>query len=363
MSTKITKQLGAVNRRTFLAAGTAAAASLAVPFRARAQGAGDIRFIHPTPAKLPLWGITYLAEDMGYYKEAGLTVERIALNGGPAAMTALLAGEGNVNISAPGEMLAAVAQGQDISAIEGMTTTDAYTFVVTRAVAEKAGITAESSLDDRKAMLAELKGARFGITAPGSQTDLETRLAMDLVGLDPASDVQIVPMGNIINIISAMSNNGIEGGVLLPPFTQRAIVEIGAVPVLHVATGEVPQAARLQGQVMEARRADLAEHPDLFRALVEADLKAWQLILENPDEASAALHKNRFSDLDEKIWTLVWASQRPTFKTPVIQADGLRAWLETGLVGGKPDPESFPYDEVIDMSFVEAGQQKLGLKF
>jgi len=133
-----------ISRRSLLRTGAASGlAALALPGlvgRARAQGAGHLRVIHASPATLVLWSVTYLAEDMGFYTEEGLTIERLPLNGGPVAMTALVAGEGDLQVATPGEALSAVSRGQDIRILESYTATDAYSLCVGKTFAEAKGL-------------------------------------------------------------------------------------------------------------------------------------------------------------------------------------------------------------------------------
>ena len=353
-----------VSRRRLLgtaAAGLAAAAlQPMLAGRLLAAGAGHMRVLHPTPANLLLWSVTYLAEDMGFYADEGLTVERIGLNGGPAAMTALIAGEGEAELATPGEALSAVAQGQDVRILESYTSSDAYTFCVSKGFAETHGVTADSPLDARVAALAAGKGGRFGVTAPGSATDLTARMAVRQAGLDPDSDVQLLPLGTIINVISGIAQGAVDGGALLSPFTEQAMLEFGLVPLLSVANGDMPAASRLQGQVLHAPGALVESRAADYAAFVRADLRALKLLHDDPDTARDKLRETRFDKLDAAVWPSVWAGQLPTFATPYVAAEGLRAWIETGTIGGNPDPATFPYDRMIDMRFVEAGLKDLG---
>lgn len=353
-----------ISRRQLLqlgaAAGAFASASALGATRLLAAGSDKVKIIHASPATLLVWSVSYLAEDMGYYKEEGLEIERVGLGGGPVAMTALLAGEGTVNVSAPGECLAANARGQRIKIIQAYTRSDPYTLSVTKAFADANGVTAASPREQREKALIAMKGKRLGITAPGSNTDLVTRMAIQQVGLDPTSDVTIVPTGSIVNIISALAQGGLDGGVLLAPFTEQATAEFGAVPLLSIAAGEIPQAGRLQGQVLEARPQDLEEKRDLFAAFVRADLKALKFLHENPNGARDKLRETRFPKIADTIWPAAWASALPIFASPYVPKDSIQAWIETGTIGGNPDPKTFPYDEIIDMSLVDEGLQKIG---
>lgn len=325
-----------------------------------AAGSDKVTLIIASPATLVVWSVTYLAEDLGYYKDEGIVVERMGLGGGPAAMTALLSGEGLAGCSAPGEGLTANARGQRIKVLESYTRTDPYTLCVSAAFAKEIGITAESSLDDRKAALVALKGKRLGITAPGSNTDLVVRMSLKQLGLDPDRDVTIVPTGSLVNVMSALSQGAIEGGALLSPFPEQAGLEFGAVPMLSTAAGDIPQAARLQGQVLQTRPQVLEKNRDLLAAFVRADMRAHKFLIEDPDGARDTLKRTRFSNIPDAIWPDVWSRALPIFGSPYVTRDSLSAWLETGTIGGAPDPQTFPYDEIIDMSLVNEGLQKAG---
>jgi ABC-type nitrate/sulfonate/bicarbonate transport system substrate-binding protein len=348
----------APSRRHLLGLGLAAGALLGAPALVRAQGR-PIKLLQAAPANLPLWSVPFLAEDLGLYKEEGLAVERIKLNNGPAAVTALLAGEGAAVMATPGEMLSATARGQRMVALISYTRTDAYTVLVSKAFADRHKVTAASPLKDREAALKATKGVRIGITAPGSATDLMARAALKQVGLDPARDAQIVPLQSSANAVAAMANNAVDATITLSPFTEQTISEFGAVPLLAVATGELREPARLQGQCLQAKPEVVQANQEAFAAVVRADLRALRMLMEKPDEARDALRRTRFANIKDDIWPTVWRNQLATFSSPFVTRDGMKAWVESGTIQGNPDPAKFNYDSVIDMRFVNEGLKKL----
>ncbi len=335
---------------------------LAVPGAARAQGAArTIRILRASPLTLPVWSVMYLAEDLGFLKEEGIAVEHIGLNSGPAAMTALLAGEGAADLSPPGEMLAAVAKGQSACAIFSLSGFTACTLIVSKQFAGKQKITAQSPLKEREAAIRAGKGSlRFGITTPGSLTDALTRMVLKQVGLDAARDATILPFQSLGNGLAALSNNAIDGFMSFSPLTEQGMLEFGAVPLLRIASDDIPAGKRLQGQLIEARPSDIQADPDLYAALVRACLRAQRIIVETPDVARDKLRRTRFDFVKEEIWPMVWQNELPTFKSPFVARESLQAWIDSGLVGGNPDPAKFPYDKVIDMRFVKEGLAKIG---
>lgn len=353
---------GILTRRQLVATtgmGAIGAILSGAPAIVHAQAARTIKLLHPSPAPLPLWSVTFLAEDLGFYKNEGLNVERIKLNNGPSAMTALLAGEGDASMATPGEMLAANARGQRVKAIMSYTRTDAYSLLVSKQFSEKHKITAKSPLKDREAALKAAKGVRIGITAPGSATDLMARAALRQVGLDPLKDAAIVPLQSSGNAVAAIANNAVDACITLSPFTEQTIVDFGAVSLLTAATGELREAFRLQGQCLQARPDDMKARPDVYASLVRADVRALRVIIEKPDQARDILRKTRYANIREDIWPTVWRSQLRTFASPFVTRDGMRAWLETGTIQGNPDPVTYPYQEVIDMSNVLAALKKI----
>ncbi|MES9541482.1 ABC transporter substrate-binding protein [Actinomadura sp. NPDC000600] len=324
-------------------------------------GRDTVKLIHAAKDPLVLWAVTYLAEDQGFYKKEGLTVERVLLGGGPAALTGLLTKAGHVNLSAPGELLAAVGKGRRLKTLLAHTNSMPSLLVVSKAFAKRVGVTADSDLRDRRAALGKVKGARFGITAPGSQTDACTRLALKQAGADPVKDARIVPLQTASNSLAALANNQIDGFVAVPPVAEKAVIDMGAVPLLLNQTGEIAGGDRIQGMTMQARAEDVDANPELYRALVRADVRAMQSLVEDPAEAGALLRKTRFSQLDERIWTYAWGLVQKSWGSPLVSQDSLKAWFDNGLITGANAAE-FPFDEVVDMRFVNEALKATGWK-
>jgi ABC-type nitrate/sulfonate/bicarbonate transport system substrate-binding protein len=322
----------------------------------------NVKMIHAAPVPLVLWSVTYLAEDLGYYKEEGLTIERVPLANGPTSLAALLSGNGQGNLSTPGELLAAVAKGQDLRTIMSYGNRTAMTLLISKPLSDKLGVGPQSSLKEREAALKSIKGGRFGITTPGSLTDAFTRLALKQAGLDPVKDVQIVPMQSLSVAMAALQNNGIDAFMGLSPVTEQAIRELKALPLLAVATGEIREGAALQGQVLEVRASDIAAHPEVFAGMVRADTRALRYIIEKPDAARDLLRKTRFGSIREDIWPQIWQNQLPTWFSPYVTRNSLAGWIDHGLVADVRDSAKFPFEKVIDMRFVNDAVSSIGWK-
>jgi NitT/TauT family transport system substrate-binding protein len=322
-------------------------------------GVTTVKLIQPSDVTLVLWSVDYLSEDLGLYKDEGLAVKRVPLLGGPVALQGLLSGAGAGNISTPGEMLGAIAKRQPVKALMSHTNLTAATLVVSKAFAAKLGVTAEDPAADRVAALAKAKGARYGITTPGSQTDGFTRMALAQAGLNPDKDARIVPLQNAANSLAALQNGRIDGFMALSPVTENAIIKLGAVPLLAVTKGDVKDAYKLQGQTLMARAADIEAHPELYTKLVRANVRALKSLLDDPDKARDTLRAKRFADADAKTWSLMWENNLASWKSPYVSPAALGAWISGGLVADQSDVAKFPLGDAIDTRFVDDAVKSL----
>jgi ABC-type nitrate/sulfonate/bicarbonate transport system substrate-binding protein len=343
----------------FAALGTSALSACGGVSSGAAVASGRVALVHAASDPLVLWAVTYVAEDRGHYAAEGLEIERVGLGGGPAALAGLLTGAGQANLSAPGELLAAVGKGQRLKVLLAHTNSMPSLFVLSREFADRVGIAAGSPLADRRVAIGRVPGGRFGITAPGSQTDGFTRLALRQAGLDPATNASIVPLQSAANMLAGLANGQIDGFVGVPPAAEKAVLDFGAVPLLLNQVGEIEGGQRVQGMTLQARADDVEANPDLYRALVRADVRAMRELVEDPAGAGELLRRTRFGQLEEPIWNYAWELVQKSWGSPTVTADSLTAWFDLGLVADG-SPAGFPFEDVVDMRFVDEALDTLG---
>ncbi|WP_321794946.1 ABC transporter substrate-binding protein [Caballeronia sp. J97] len=353
-----------VSRRQFLAMAAAGGASLALPRAALSKAGDHLTMLMGSGGPLLAWAPHFLAETMGYYKDEGLTLERIYTRSGPAGMTALVSGAGNAYYTAPGELLAATARGQKFKILMAQSAFNELYFMVSPSYAAKHSITGDSTpLGQRLSTVKNFKGLRCGVTSPGSITDYCARQVLAQSGLDPASDATIVPLQSTSNMIAAMANGTIDAMVATPPVTSIAAARVGAVFFLSVSKDEISGFKSLAGHLIEARVADVEQNPDLYAAIVRADTRGLRYVIENKKEAGEALYKAQFSStVEPTVWASVWEQNWSQFKSPYVTRQSLEAWVTMKLVPGVSDPKALHLDEVLDMRFVDQAVKKIGWK-
>jgi len=152
------------------------------------QASGDI---------LPVW----IADDAGYFTKNCLDVTVTSV-GGTNGIPALVAGQTQIASIGGEEALSAKAQGADIGFFLTLMPTLPFQLWAW----------------PKYASASALKGQRIGISTSVGSVYTGTVLALKKLGLAP-SDVQLVPLGSVPNVNSALPAGSIAAAVSHPPST------------------------------------------------------------------------------------------------------------------------------------------------
>src|SRR5215470_1006496 len=154
-------------------------------------------------ASLPTW----VAHDAGYFAREGVPVELIYIRGGPQTMSALVSGEVPFAQIYGGALVAAGLTGVDTIIVAGLINSPFFSVITTKGIDKP---------DD-------LRGKKIGISTFGSATDFALRLALKKWGLKADSEVNILQMRGVPEILPAMASGALHGGVMSPPTNMMAI--------------------------------------------------------------------------------------------------------------------------------------------
>ncbi|CAO3421474.1 ABC transporter substrate-binding protein [Azospirillum doebereinerae] len=149
-----------------------------------------------------------LAERLGYFKEAGLTVEINDFGGGAKSLQALIGGSADVVTGAFDHTVQMQAKNQPIVAV---TQLGRYPGIVL-AYVKKAG-----EIKSFK----DLKGKKIGVTAPGSSTNFMINYVLAKEGMKP-EDVSIIGVGGGPSAVAAIKRGDIDAIVNLDPVISQA---------------------------------------------------------------------------------------------------------------------------------------------
>lgn len=258
-----------LQRRHLLAAASGLGLLNLLPGTARAQALEKPQLTLAVGGKNLLYYLPLtIAEQLGYFKEQGLQVNIVDFAGGSQALRALVGGSADVVSGAFEHTLNMQTKGQRLRA-----------FVLQgRAPQVVLGINPKT-LPNYKSV-ADLKGKKIGVTAPGSSTNVMLNYVLAKAGLKP-SDVSVIGVGAGSGAVAAMRSGQVDAVSNLDPVISL-LLRSGDIKIVS-DTRIVAEADRVFGGPMPAgclyaAQGFIDKHPNTVQALTTAMVKANQWI-------------------------------------------------------------------------------------
>ena len=194
-----------MQRRTFALHSAAAAAALSLPSLGRSQALEKTKVTLAVGGKNLLYYLPLtIAEQRGYFKAEGLDVTIVDFAGGARALQAVVGGSADVVSGAFEHTVNMQHKGQPMRA-----------FVLQgRAPQIVLGVNPKTMPDFRT--VADLRGKKIGVTAPGSSTNVMVNFILAKAGLKP-TDVSIIGVGASQGAVAAMRTGQIDAISNLDP--------------------------------------------------------------------------------------------------------------------------------------------------
>jgi len=187
-----------LRRRVILAA---APALVAAPYVARAQTGKPekSKVVLAVGGKSAIYYLSLtIAEKKGFFKEAGLDVEINDFQGGAKSLEALMGGSADVVAGAYEHTIRMQQRGQ---AIKGFA-------LIGRGMQLAIGM--RKDVADKVKGPADIKGMKFGVSAPGSQTHMLVANWAAKGGLK-ATDFAVIGVGAGASVVAAIENKSVDG--------------------------------------------------------------------------------------------------------------------------------------------------------
>jgi NitT/TauT family transport system substrate-binding protein len=243
----------------------AAAATVLIPALVSAQALEKKKVTIAVGGKNLLYYLPLtVAEQKGFFKDEGLDVEIVDFAGGARALQAVVGGsadvvsgafEHNINMQAKGQpMRAFVLQGRAPQIVLAVST---------------------KTMPNYKAV-ADLKGKKIGVTAPGSSTNIMANFVLAKNGLKPA-DVSFVGVGASQGAVAALRSGQIDAISNLDP-VMTILARSNDIKIVS-DTRDVAEADKVFGGPMPAATlyapvAFIDKYPNTVQALTNAIVRA-----------------------------------------------------------------------------------------
>lgn len=253
-----------IERRTLIGAG-AALATLGAPALLRAQG---IEKKNPTLAVGGKNLLYYLpltvAEQKGFFKDEGLDVEIVDFAGGSRALQAVVGGSADVVSGAFEHTINMQAKGQKLQA-----------FVLQGRAPQIVLAVSTKTMPGFKSV-ADLKGKKIGVTAPGSSTNIMANYVLAKNGIKP-TDVSFVGVGASQGAAAAIRAGQIDAISNLDPVI-TILSRSDDIKIIS-DTRDVAEADKVFGGPMPAATlyapiAFIEKNPNTVQALTNAIVRA-----------------------------------------------------------------------------------------
>src|SRR5215469_2900890 len=157
----------------------------------------------------------YVANRKGFFQQHGITPSFVTVSSGSAAMQAMLSGSSQMANVAIFEALTAVSKGESVQYIVGAATGSFGELVVGK------NVQLPDESQGYPAVIKDLKGKKIGVSSKGSATYYALAYTLQQAGLNPATDVTIVPAGTLSAQVAALKTGQLDAFMSQEPVTTQ----------------------------------------------------------------------------------------------------------------------------------------------
>jgi NitT/TauT family transport system substrate-binding protein len=294
-------------------------------------------------------GSTLVAEQKGYFRDAGLDVriERIDSIGKAVAFLAanhVQVAQGGINAG----IFNAIGQGLPVTlALDGGSTPLYHRILVRRDLA--AAIKT----------VADLKGRTVGLSAPGSTSMYELAMTLSTAGLT-LKDVEVKHLA-FSQMAAALANGALDAALAVAPFTEIAIEQNTAVPWIdpeagYIKTLPMTSVAYIVNTDWAAKNADAANK--LMLALARGNRDYCQAYHHGPDrgEMLDVLMQNKIATDRALLDRMDWQARTPNGEFSLASLVDIQAFFKReGIID-----KTAPAERLVDARFAAAAARALG---
>jgi ABC-type nitrate/sulfonate/bicarbonate transport system substrate-binding protein len=299
---------------------TGGAPAQAAPVKVRAATVGL------SGANIAAW----VTQESGRFAANGLEVELTLIDASPTAVQAMIAGELQVLHVALGAVLDASLAGADL--------------VMLAATAPALVFSLYATPEIRR--VSDLRGKILGANRPGTTTHFAATYVLKDNGLEPGSDVSILPTGSVTNTLAALQSGQVAAGVISPPSTLKAsaagfheLVDLSYIE--YHTNGMVMRREYVQGNRDVAKR--------YLTALVEGIARARQ------DKAFAKQVIGKYTDTtDDAVLEETYERYVPKLMQPIpyVTPGGVQVAIEE-FSAGNPQAQGAQPERFYDNSILQ----------
>jgi ABC-type nitrate/sulfonate/bicarbonate transport system substrate-binding protein len=301
-----------VKMRAFKILVAAVSACLATVHQPSAQQPRDISF--GMPSKSVIASVPRIADEMGFFAKHGLKPKFSVIDSTAATAAALLSKSIDFATTGTTEVIAAAARDQKLVVLNSHYAGLAGSLVLSKAAADKLGVSPGAPAADR---LKALNNLTIASVSKVSSFTIAYKGAATAVGAEPRFVYMAVnAMG------AALETGAIDGAIITGPFWAFPVLKGTGVLWLSPPKGDLdakfmPSSAGIAATT----RAYADANPDVVKAVVATLDDLSMAFAERPADVKAAIGR-LFPELDAKALDLVFSLEAKAYTTkPLTAAD------------------------------------------
>lgn len=332
-----------IDRKCALAALAGSLAAVAAPAIARSAtqtvSAGQIG---NSIAFFPL----FVADKLGYFKDAGLDVTTTSFSSGTLVGTAVTSNSVDIGCSVITDVFALLKAGRPVKLVGSLVDGYYIDIIASNQLLDATKVSRGSKLSDR---INALKGKRVGITGPGSGTQALVDYLFRLQNLDTTRDVELVNVGvDQASILVMLKTGRIDAVSFAWPLTMIVEAQNAGKALIVPAAGDVPSMRdQIQG-VIYAKPETIASRQATVVAYVHAIGRAEAYLHRNAAQSRGLLKQYDAALSDPAIDALLAAYLPVLPHQPDIAANSYEKALQFHRLTGFAAPSGNTYPEVVD---------------
>src|SRR5438309_1067378 len=276
---------------------------------------------------------SWVAKEAGIFSQNGLDVDLQLVAGGSKTMASLLSGQNDLTLQGGGEVLSASTSGADLVVLATLAPVYPYLFEVSADV---------KTADD-------LRGKKVGVSSPGGSADIASRVVLSKQGLDPDTDLNMVPVDSHANRTAALISGAVQGGVDDPP-DSYAVEREGLHTLFDLAGQKLPAA----NTVLVGQRAWVSANRETTQKFVDSLVLGIARMRADKPFTVGVLKKYFQSDDEEAMsgaYDFFTREVIPSVPLPRVEqfADAI------SILGDKNEKvKSLDVSRIVDPSFVQS---------
>lgn len=291
----------------------------------------------------------YAARANGYFKDEGITLELIIVQGGGPDLQALIAGSVDFNATGTSALLRAFSGGTELLGVQNVLGRCIIDLAIRKDTAKRLGITPDMPIPER---LKRIKGTKIGASRVGSLSYQIAYFLAKEAGLEQGRDITILGVGGGSALMAALKTGHIDIMSIAPPYPTAAVMEGDAMMLVANTKGEYPKLNSFLQNLLLVRPDYAKKNPDMVRRVVRALVRGNRWVAESDvkevTKVVAKFFKNTPPDV---LLSTVEATKPAVVPDGRISIEGLRGVEEVFRVNGiikKP----VPWDRLVTNEFL-----------